>query len=153
MNERRIDTLARGMGAQANRRQAIRWLAAAALAGLGWTRAASPATAQSVPGTLGDPCELVAGSCQAPYTCFEGLCDLPRGCVGEGLPCVDAFPCCFEDGLTCIDGICAIADTSLPATGIGMPSDPERAAGLALAAAAVVVAGKLIRDKERDPEL
>jgi hypothetical protein len=97
---------------------------------------------------------LVDGSCQAPYTCFEAICDLPRGCVGEGLPCVDDFPCCEDAGLTCVDGICAVPlETTLPATGIGIPHDTERMAGLALAGAAVLVAGKLIRDKERDPEL
>ena len=57
----------------------------------------------------GEPCEMVEGSCCAPYTCFEAICDIPRGCVGEGLPCVDDFPCCDDEGLTCLDGVCAVA--------------------------------------------
>jgi hypothetical protein len=74
--------------------------------------------------------------------------------VGEGQPCVDDFPCCEDEGLTCVQGICAVPiETSLPATGIGIPHDTERVAGIALAGAAVVVAGKLIRDKESDQEL
>jgi hypothetical protein len=112
------------------------------------------AGAQTDPGTYGDPCEMVEGSCQAPYTCFEAMCDLPRGCVGSGQPCVDDFPCCADEGLVCVEGICTVATgTSLPATGVGIPHDTERIAGLAIAGAAVLVAGKLIRDKERDPEL
>jgi hypothetical protein len=46
-----------------------------------------------------------------------------------------------------------MADVQLPATGVGLPHDTSRVAGLGLAAAAVLVAGKLIRDKERDSEL
>ena len=153
MDKQQFDALARGLGARATRRDALRWMGAAVLGSLGASRL-TPAAAQTEPGTYGDPCELVDGSCQAPYTCFEAICDLPRGCVGAGQPCVDSFPCCADEGLTCIDGICALAtETSLPATGIGIPHDTERIAGLALAGAAVLVAGKLIRDKERDPEL
>jgi len=127
---------------------------AAALGVMGVTGGVLAAAAQSTPGAFGDLCEPIAGSCQAPYTCFEAICDLPRGCVGDGQPCVDNFPCCADEGLTCVEGICAVAtETSLPATGVGIPDDGHRVAGLALAGAAVVVAGKLIRDKERDPEL
>jgi hypothetical protein len=154
MDKQRFDALARGLGARATRREALRWMGAAALGSLVLSRTTNAAGAQAEPGTYGDPCELVAGSCQAPYTCFEAICDLPRGCVGEGLPCVDDFPCCEDEGLTCVDGICTVPlETTLPATGIGIPHDTERIAGLALAGAAVLVAGKLIRDKERDPEL
>ncbi len=154
MDTQRFDALARGLGTRANRRDAIRWIGAAALSSFGVARIAEPAAAQATPGTYGDPCELVEGSCQAPFTCFEAICDLPRGCVGDGQPCVDGFACCDDEGLTCLDGICAVpTGTSLPATGVGIPRDTERVAGLALAGAAVVVAGKLIRDKERDPEL
>ena len=132
----------------------MKWIGGAALGAIGISRIAQPTGAQSTPGTYGDPCELVVGSCQAPYTCFEAICDLPRGCVGDGQPCVDDFPCCEDEGLTCVEGICAMAtETSLPATGVGIPDDTGRVAGLALAGAAVLVAGKLIRDKERDPEL
>ncbi|MCA9859521.1 MAG: hypothetical protein KC438_07360, partial [Thermomicrobiales bacterium] len=96
----------------------------------------------------------VEGSCASPYTCFEGACDLPRGCVGEGQRAVSDFSCCEEDGLVDIDGICTVpVETTLPATGIGIPDDTEQVAGLAIAGAAVLVASKLIRDKERDPEL
>ncbi len=156
MDKQRFDALARGLGARASRREAIKWLGAAALGSAGISRFAGATLAQSTPGTYGDSCEMVEGSCRAPYTCFEAMCDLPRGCVGEGLPCVDDFPCCEDEGLTCVDGICVIpVETSLPATGIGvsMPHDTERVAGIALAGAAVVVAGKLIRDNESDPEL
>lgn len=41
----------------------------------------------------------------------------------------------------------------LPTGLVDVSHDTERVAGLGLAAAAVLVAGKLIRDKERDPEL
>ena len=74
--------------------------------------------------------------------------------MGEGQPCVDGFPCCNDEGLTCLNGICAVpANPSLPAAGVGIPQDTERVVGLTLAGAAVLVAGKLIRDKESDPEL
>jgi hypothetical protein len=154
MDNQRFDALTRGLGARANRRDAMRWIGAGLLATLGLSRAAEAGAAQAIPGTLGDPCEMVEGSCQAPYTCFEAICDLPRGCVGEGQPCVAEFACCEDEGLVCIDEICAVpTGTALPATGIGIPDDSGRVVGLALAGAAVVVAGKLIRDKERDPEL
>ncbi len=154
MDNQRFDALTRGLGARANRRDAMKWIGAAALGALGVSRLSQTAAAQTTPGGFGDPCEMVEGSCQAPYTCFEATCDLPRGCVGNGQPCVDDFPCCEDEGLTCVDGICAVATgTSLPATGVGIPDDTGRVAGLALAGAAVLVAGKLIRDKERDPEL
>lgn len=153
METERFDALARGLGTRAHRRDAIKWIGAAALGSIGLSRIAQPVAAQTSPGTFGDACELVEGSCQAPFTCFEAICDLPRGCVGGGQPCVDGFPCCDDEGLTCIDGTCAVpANTSLPATGVGIPHDTERVVGLTLAGAAVVVAGKLIRDKERDPE-
>lgn len=154
MDTQRFDALTRGFGTRATRREALRWIGAGVLGSLGFSRLATVARAQAEPGTYGDPCEPVDGSCQAPYTCFEAMCDLPRGCVGNGQPCVDDFPCCADEGLTCVEGICTVAtETSLPATGIGIPHDTERVAGLALAGAAVLVAGKLIRDKERDPEL
>jgi len=154
MENQRFDALARGLAARATRRDALKWIGAAALGSFGAARIAQPLAAQTTPGGFGDPCELVEGSCQAPYTCFEAVCDLPRGCVGDGLPCVDDFPCCDDEGLTCSDGMCVVPlGTSLPATGVGIPDDNRRVAGLALAGAAVVVAGKLIRDKERDPEL
>lgn len=41
----------------------------------------------------------------------------------------------------------------LPSDAIDVSHDTQRAAGLGLAAAAILVAAKLIRDKERDPEL
>jgi hypothetical protein len=153
MDNERFDALTRGLGARSNRRTALRWLGAAALTAAGVRRATEAAAAQATPGGYGDPCEQVAGSCQAPYTCFEAICDLPRGCVGEGQPCVDDFPCCEDEGTSCIDGICAVAAVHLPDTGVGLPDDTSRVAGLGLAAAAVLVAGKLIRDKERDHEL
>lgn len=153
MDNERFDALARGLGARGNRRDAVRWIGGAALAIAGIGGAAGVAAAQTTPGGYGDPCEMVEGSCQAPYTCFEAVCDLPRGCVGEGQPCVDNFPCCEDEGTSCIDGICAVAEVQLPATGVGLPDDTSRVAGLGLAAAAVLVAGKLIRDKERDHEL
>jgi hypothetical protein len=153
MDNERFDALTRGLGARANRRDALRWLGVAALAATGIRGTTETAAAQSTRGGYGDPCEPVAGSCQAPYTCFEAICDLPRGCVGEGQPCVDDFPCCADEGTSCIDGICAVAEIQLPATGVGLPDDTSRVAGLGLAAAAVLVAGKLIRDKERDHEL
>lgn len=153
MDNERFDALTRGLGARANRREAVRWLGAAALTAAGLSRLTETAGAQATPGDYGDPCEPVAGSCQAPYTCFETICDLPRGCVGAGQPCVDDFPCCEDEGTSCIDGICAVAEPRLPATGVGLPDDTSRVAGLGLAAAAVLVAGKLIRDKERDSEL
>jgi hypothetical protein len=153
MDNERFDALTRGLGARANRREAMRWLGAAALIAAGITRGTVDAGAQTTPGAYGDPCEHFAGSCQAPYTCFEAVCDLPRGCVGEGQPCVEDFPCCEDEGTICIDGICAVPEPQLPATGVGLPDDTSRVAGLGLAAAAVLVAGKLIRDKERDHEL
>lgn len=154
MDKQRFDALARGLAARSDRRAALKWIGAAALSSFGFSDLAVQAAAQPTPGGLGDPCEMVEGSCQAPYTCFEALCDLPRGCVGAGQPCVEAFPCCEDEGLVCVAGICAVPQgTSLPVTGIGIPHDSERVAGLALAGAAVIVAGKLIRDKERDPEL
>ncbi len=53
----------------------------------------------------------------------------------------------------CINGICTVpANTSLPATGVGIPHDTERVVSLALAAAAVLVAGRLIRNGDQDPE-
>ncbi len=156
MDNQRFDALTRGLGARTSRREAMKWIGAATLGafGLSLSHIAKPASAQSTPGGFGDPCDMVEGSCQTPYTCFEGTCDLPRGCVSEGLPCVEDFPCCADEGLTCMEGICAgVPSTILPATGVGIPDDSRRAAGLALAGAAVVVAGKLIRDKERDTEL
>jgi len=45
------------------------------------------------------------------------------------------------------------SNPTMPSTGVGFPRDTSRVAGLGLAAAAVLVASKLIRDKERDPEL
>jgi hypothetical protein len=153
MDNDRFDALARDLGARAHRRDALKWLAVSALSSVGVARSANHAGAQATPGGFGDPCEMVAGSCEAPYTCFEAICDLPRGCVGEGQPCVDDFPCCAEEGTTCVDGICAPPAEVLPATGIGLPHDTSQVAGVGLAAAAVLVAGKLIRDKERDSEL
>lgn len=153
MDNQRFDRLTRGLGTRANRREAVRWLAWSAVGALGLSRLPQPVAAGPTPGGFGDPCELLDGSCQAPFTCFEGVCDLPRGCVGDGQPCVAAFPCCADEGLSCVAGICAVAPGSLPATGMGFPDDTERVAGLGLAAAAMLVAGKLIRDKERDPEL
>ena len=132
---------------------ALKWLAASALASTGLAREGTGAGAQPTPGDFGDPCEMVEGSCRAPYTCFEAICDLPRGCVGDGQPCVEDFPCCADEGTSCVDGICAAPSEVLPAAGVGLPHDTSRVAGLGLAAAAVLVAGKLIRDKERDPEL
>jgi hypothetical protein len=153
MDNERFDALARRLGARAHRRDALKWLAAGALSSTGFARLAKSASTQATPGGLGDPCEMVEGSCQAPYTCFEAICDLPRGCVGEGQPCVDAFPCCPDEGTSCVDGICAAPSEVLPATGIGLPDDTSRVAGLGLAAAAALVAGKLIRDRDRDPGL
>ncbi len=153
MDNERFDALARGLGARANRREAVRWLGASALALAGAGRARSPIAAQTTSGEYGDPCEPVDGSCAAPYTCFEESCDLPRGCVSVGQPCVDDFPCCEDEGTICIDGTCPAPSPQLPAAGVGLPDDTSRVAGLGLAAAAVLVAGKLIRDKERDTEL
>ena len=152
MDKERFDALTRGLGARATRRDALRWLGASALAAVGVSGMTVPVRAQTTPGGFGDPCELVEGSCEAPYTCFEAICDLPRGCVGAGQPCVADFPCCEDEGTVCLDGICAVPTTELPATGVGIPDDTSRVAGLGLAAAAVLVAGKLIRDKERDSE-
>ncbi len=45
------------------------------------------------------------------------------------------------------------AESHIPAGMTDVSHDTRRAAGLGFAAAAVLVAGKLIRDKERDPEL
>jgi hypothetical protein len=153
MDNERFDALTRGLGARANRRAVLRWLGAATLTAAGIRGVTETTAAQTSPGGYGDPCEQITGSCQAPYTCFEATCDLPRGCVGEGQPCVDDFPCCDDEGTSCIDGICAVPEIQLPATGVGLPDDTSRVAGLGLAAAAVLVAGKLIRDKERDHEL
>jgi hypothetical protein len=153
MDNERFDALTRGLGERSDRRTALRWLGVAALTVAGTRRASETAAAQPAPGGYGDPCEQVEGSCQAPYTCFEAICDLPRGCVGLGQPCVDDFPCCEDEGTNCIDGICAVAGVQLPATGVGLPDDTSRVAGLGLAAAAVLGAGKLLRDKERDHEL
>lgn len=154
MDTKRFDALTRGLGARANRRDALKWMGAVALGTLGVSRMPNSVRAQTATGMYGDPCELKVGSCQAPYTCFEATCDLPRGCVGEGQPCVADFPCCEDEGLVCGDGICAVAaGASLPATGVGFPDDTRQVAGLALAGAAVLVAGKLIRDKEHDAEL
>lgn len=108
MDNERMDAPARGMGARANRRQALRWIGAAALTTVGLARVAAPAGAQSASQRTGDTCE---------------------------------------------NGACAEPPSQLPATGVGLPEDTSRVAGLGLAAAAVLVAGKLIRDKERDPEL
>lgn len=44
-------------------------------------------------------------------------------------------------------------ERQLPTDLVDVSHDTERVAGLGLAAAAVLVAGKLIRDKERDSEL
>lgn len=155
MDTQRFDALTRGLGARATRRSALRWIGAMALGSIGLARqAAARAQAEPEPGTYGDPCEIFEGSCQAPFTCFEAVCDLPRGCVGAGQPCVADFPCCADEGLACIEGVCAVeTETSLPSAGVGIPNDTGRVAGLALAGAAVLVAGKLIRDNERDPEL
>ncbi len=97
MNEERIDTSPRGLGARCNRRQAVRWLSATGLALATGRYLAEPAGANPAPS--------------------------PREPVEAPLP-------------------------------VAVPHDTPRVAGLGLAAAAVVVAGKLIRDKESsDPEL
>jgi len=44
-------------------------------------------------------------------------------------------------------------DSAIPSAGGTISADTSRVAGIGLAAAAVLVAGKLIRDKDRDPEL
>ncbi len=44
-------------------------------------------------------------------------------------------------------------DRAIPSAGGTISRDTSRVAGIGLAAAAVLVAGKLIRDKDRDPEL
>lgn len=158
LDDVRFDNLTRTLGATRTRRSAIK-LAATSIVGVFSAMSSLPnvipasAQAGSTCAAGGAACEMVEGSCCAPYTCFEAICDIPRGCVGTGLPCVDDVPCCTDEALSCVDGICAPATDVLPAAGVGIPHDTGRVAGLGLAAAAVLVAGKLIRDKERDPEL
>ncbi|CAN5671937.1 hypothetical protein BH23CHL5_BH23CHL5_17500 [soil metagenome] len=157
MDKNRFDDLARAMAEGASRRTVLKGLTGGLLAGAAATvlPVGRLVAAQTTGGLLGDECDFeVEGACQSPYTCFEALCDIPRGCVGEGLPCVDVFPCCEDEGTTCIDGICAVpmvddaggevAET-LPSTGIGSTASASSswfgavAAGGALAAVATVL--------------
>lgn len=108
MENERFDTPPRGLGARANRRQALRWIGTMVLATTGLARVAAPAGAQSTSQITGE---------------------------------------------SCASGSCAEPPSQLPATGVGIPDDTSRVAGLGLAGAAVLVAGKLIRDKERDTDL
>lgn len=73
-----------------------------------------------------------------------------QGALGDACEQVEGS---CQDPYVCFDGVCSESQPQLPATGVGLPDDTSRVAGLGLAAAAVLVAGKLIRDKEHDPEL
>jgi hypothetical protein len=102
---------------------------------------------------------MVEGSCCEPYTCFEAKCSIPRGCVGEELSCVDDYPCCEDEGLTCVDGVCAVAGTTasgetvttVTTAGVGDPPTSSGWLGILAAGGAMAAAATVLRRNRRDP--
>src|SRR5680860_981008 len=109
MDRDRFDNLAKAMARGVSRRDVLRGMLGGVAAGAAITVMPKLAIAQDTCAGSGDECEMVEGSCCSPYTCFEAICGIPRGCVGEDLPCVDDYPCCEDEGLSCVDGVCAVA--------------------------------------------
>lgn len=102
----RFDELTRELASGRSRRDVLRMMIGGA-AGFAALRMTEGVEAQ---GTCvfetGAPCESNANCCE-PYVCFEGQCDIPKGCVDPGLLCVDDFPCC--EGSICVEGVCSEA--------------------------------------------
>jgi len=165
MDKNRFDDLAKAMARGASRRDVLRGMLGGVAAGAAITVMPEMVGAQDTCAGSGEACEMVEGSCCEPYTCFEAICDIPRGCVGEGLTCVDDFPCCDDEGLSCVDGFCALAvdaagdddDTggeaaTLPSTGVGDGESPSGWLGAVAAGGAVAVAASVLRRNKEQPE-
>jgi len=159
MDTGRFDDLARAMAKGASRRDVLRGILGGAVAGAAVTVMPEAVDAQETCAGSGEACEMVEGSCCAPYTCFEAICDIPRGCVGAGQPCVDDFPCCADEGLTCVGDVCAVAVAdageevvTLPETGIGDAGSSSGWLGALAAGSAVAVAASVLRRNKEQPE-
>jgi hypothetical protein len=165
MDKNRFDGLAKALAQGTSRRDVLRGMMGGVAAGAAITimpRSVGAALQDDEDANLeeicagsGEACEMVEGSCCEPYTCFEGICDIPRGCVGEGLPCVDDFPCCEDEGLTCVDGICAVETEAaggqieeLPNTGVGDAGGANGWFGVIAAGGAIAAATALRRNRE-----
>jgi hypothetical protein len=111
---------------------------------------------------LGDHCNTPIDCCHG-LTCFEGICDVPEGCVDEGAPCRPDVPCC--DTLACDGKHCARnlpppekppgGISALPNTGVdGRRSSSGWLEVLSTGGVALVAASLLRRSGEHrnDPE-
>src|SRR5680860_580722 len=163
MDRDRFDNLAKAMARGVSRRDVLRGMLGGVAAGAAITVMPKLAIAQDTCAGSGDECEMVEGSCCSPYTCFEAICGIPRGCVGEDLPCVDDYPCCEDEGLSCVDGVCAVAvddagddvggeTSTLPDTGAGDSNTTNTWLGALAAGGLVAAAASVLRRNKARPE-
>jgi hypothetical protein len=74
----------------------------------------------------GEHCTDPSQCCQG-YTCFEAVCDNPRGCFGPGDPCTASTDCC--EGSCSSDGRCYCSDPARPEIGCSCDASDTSACG------------------------